>query len=296
MKITAIGATGKVGTPLVRGLLERGADVRVFVRDPGKARAVIAAGDMPGRLGIVPGRLDDLAAVRAAFSGVDVGFVALGPTGDQRPLQEGVIEAAGQAGLPHLVRLSVFSTGHHSLGLNQRAHAELDDLVAHTGLPYTSLRPALFATSVLDAAEEIRRTGGWTGAAAHGRNPLIDPRDVAASGVSVLLDPAWWGRHHELTGPALYSWPDVAALLTRELGTPIGFRAVDGAALRAAALARGLPEINAETLVARERAVEAGENERLTDTVRALTGSEPRSLAAFLHEYRDVFVPQWEAA
>jgi hypothetical protein len=37
--------------------------------------------------------------------------------------------------------------------------------------------------------------------------------------------------------------------------------------------------------------VAAGDNERVTDDVRRLTGTEPRTLAAFLHENRAAFLP-----
>jgi hypothetical protein len=33
----------------------------------------------------------------------------------------------------------------------------------------------------------------------------------------------------------------------------------------------------------------AGENERVTSAVRALTGHEPRTIEQFLHENRDLF-------
>lgn len=38
MTIAVIGATGRVGSEIVRGLLARGEAVTALVRDPGKAR------------------------------------------------------------------------------------------------------------------------------------------------------------------------------------------------------------------------------------------------------------------
>jgi uncharacterized protein YbjT (DUF2867 family) len=292
VNVVVIGATGTVGAPVVRTLVEHGASVRAYVRDEQKARRQLAPpADAPGSLDIVPGQLDDAAGVQAALSSADVGFIAMGPTGAQGELQRQVIEAASRAELPHLVRLSVLSTDHQSLGLNQRAHAELDDAVAKGGLAYTSLRPALFATSVLAAAPQIRKTGGWIGGAAHGRNALIDPRDVAASAAAVLLDPGAWGHHYELTGPAPYSWPDVADLLSRELGTTVDFGATDDDSLRSTLLSEGVPPPAADVFIAREHATEAGENDRLSANVQLLTGSPPRQLSAYLHEHRAEFLP-----
>jgi uncharacterized protein YbjT (DUF2867 family) len=47
MSTAVIGATGRVGSQIVRGLLARGDAVAALVRDPGKARR--AFGDAPLR-------------------------------------------------------------------------------------------------------------------------------------------------------------------------------------------------------------------------------------------------------
>jgi uncharacterized protein YbjT (DUF2867 family) len=133
--------------------------------------------NVTGRLEVVAGQLADTTALEPALSGVDAAFVALGVQGR---LQRLTVETAVRAGLPHLVRLSVLNAGHESLGLNQRAHADIDDAVARAELPYTSLRPATFSRLVLDLVDQIRETAGWSGTAPHGRNAFIDPRDVKA--------------------------------------------------------------------------------------------------------------------
>ncbi|HEX4246752.1 MAG TPA: NAD(P)H-binding protein [Pseudonocardia sp.] len=289
MRVLVIGATGNVGVPTVLGLLERGADVRVLVRNEGKARELFA-GVGPGRLEIVAGELTDSATVAAAVPGADVAFLALHSVGPSGELQRAVIGALAEAGLPRLVRLSVLSTSHTSPGLNQRGHAVLDDVAEATGLVYTSLRPAIFMTAVLDAAAQVRVGGGWIGTAETGRNPLIDPRDVATTAVEVLLDPAKQGQHYDLTGPALYSWSEAASALADVLGRPVEFTVVDEPTLREKA-ARRVPDWMVELLLARERAVETGDNERLTDWVQRLTGAAPRTLQAYLREHRAEFLP-----
>jgi uncharacterized protein YbjT (DUF2867 family) len=289
MTIVVIGATGKTGVPTVRGLLAAGAAVRVYVRNPDRVRDQV--GDAGGSLDIVRGELHDTMALTSALADADAAFVALNPIGDQGLLQRAVIAAAAAVGLPQLVRLSVLSARPESPGLVQRGHAELDEFAAATGLGYTSLQPAIFMSSVLDAAPAIRSERRWIGTAGQGRNPLIDPRDVAAVAAAVLQDPTTWGKPYELTGPALYSWPDVAAALGLELGGSISFDAVSEEEFRAASAKRGVPGHLVEVLVARERGVAAGDNERVTDDVRRLTGTEPRTLAAFLHENRAAFLP-----
>ena len=56
MTTAVIGATGRVGSEIVRGLLARGDAVNALVRDPGKARHAFGE---PTSLRIRPTRLED---------------------------------------------------------------------------------------------------------------------------------------------------------------------------------------------------------------------------------------------
>lgn len=290
MKVLVMGATGQAGAQTVRRLLRRDAMVRALVRNAEKAEEMFSGTDSGGWLEIMQGALDDPAALRAAFAGSDVAFVALGPLGEQGALQRSIIETAAAAGLPQLVRLSALNAGHDSLGVHQRANADLDDLAERGGIGYTTVEPAITMTSMVAAAKEIHETGGWTGVAQHGRNPLIDPRDVAGAAAAVLLDRSRWGRRHELTGPELLTWPQATALFGKEFGRTVEYRAVDEATLRESLTRRGFAEPVIELRLGRERATEARENERLTDTVLELTGARPHTLAQFLHDCRDKFL------
>ena len=56
MSTAVIGATGRIGSEIVRGLRARGEAVTALVRDPGKSRRAFGE---PGGLHIRPTRLDD---------------------------------------------------------------------------------------------------------------------------------------------------------------------------------------------------------------------------------------------
>jgi NAD(P)H dehydrogenase (quinone) len=287
MTTTVIGATGRVGSAVVQRLLSSGAPVRLLVRDPGKARRLF--GDGPGPE-IIPAQLDDPAAVAAGLAGSDTAFLAMGSVGLEANLQRIAIQAAGAtAGLRQLVRLSVLNTGPASLGINQRGHWSIDAAAQLAGVPYTTIRPAIFSASVLAGAAEIRATRTWTGLADTGRVALADHRDVADVAVRVLADPATWGQHHDLTGPRQVSWPEALEVLSAELGEKVTFRTADASDLIRRLVAAGVAPGQAELLIAREWAILAGENERVTSTIRDLTGHEPRTIESFFHEERESF-------
>ncbi|HEY2297488.1 MAG TPA: hypothetical protein VGH43_07150 [Jatrophihabitans sp.] len=157
-------------------------------------------------------------------------------------------------------------------------------------MPYSTIRPAIFSASLLAAAHEVRASRTWTGLAGCGRMALIDHRDVAEAGLRVLTDPALWGAHHNLTGPALMTWPEAVELLSAELGEPVTFRvAVEGEFLERLTGA-GVPAGTAELLITREWAILAGENDYTTGTFEQITGHPPRPVAEFLHDFRAEFV------
>ena len=287
MITTVIGATGRTGSAVVQRLLDAGQAVRVLVRDPGKARRLF--GEAPG-LEVVAAQLDDPAAVAAGLNGADTAFVAMGSVGLEASLQRVAIQAAASVpDLRQLVRLSVLNAGPDSLGINQRGHWSIDFAAQVAGIPYATIRPAIFSASMLAAAPEIKATRTWTGLADTGRVALSDYRDVADVAVRVLADPATWGQHHDLTGPRLVSWPEALEVLSAELGETVTFRTTDAFELVRRLTRAGVPAGQAELLVTREWAILAGENERVTTTVRDLAGHEPRTLEAFLHENQELF-------
>jgi uncharacterized protein YbjT (DUF2867 family) len=159
-----IGATGRVGSEIVRGLLARDGAVVALVRDPDKARRAFGE---PDGLDIRPTRLDDPRELAEAFDGIATVFIAMGSIGIEGVLQRTAINAAaGISSIEQVTRLSVLNASPDSLGINQRAHFSIDQFAASTGLPYSTVRPAIFSASLLAATREVRASRTWTGSLA----------------------------------------------------------------------------------------------------------------------------------
>jgi NAD(P)H dehydrogenase (quinone) len=79
-------------------------------------------------------------------------------------------------------------------------------------------------------------------------------------------------------------------LLSAELGDPVRFETLPERQLLTRLIEAGVPPGQAELLIAREWAIQAGENERLTDTILELAGHAPRTVEAFLHDNRRQFL------
>ena len=287
MTTAVIGATGRVGSEIVRGLLARGDAVVALVRDPGKARR--AFGD-PGGLHIRPTRLDDPRDLTEALDRIRTVFIAMGPAGTEGVLQRIAISAAAAiSSIEQVTRLSVLNTSADSLGINQRAHHSIDQFAASTAVPYPTIRPAIFSAPLPAAAGEVRASRTWTGLAGSGRIALTGHRDAAEAGLRVLTGPALWGAHHDLTGPVLMSWPEALELLSAELGEPVTFQVTAERQFPDRLTGAGIPAGTAELLITREWAILAGENDYTTGTFQQITGHPPRPVAEFLHQHRAEF-------
>src|SRR5262245_41672526 len=288
MTTAVIGATGRVGSEVVRGLLARGDAVAALVRDPDKARRAFGE---PDGLHIRPTHLDDPRDLTEALDGVRTVFMAMGSIGVEGVLQQIAINAAaGISSIEPVTRLSVLNTSADSLGINQRAHYSIDQFASSASVPYSTIRPAIFSASLLAAAREVRASRTWTGLAGSGRMALIDHRDVAEAGLHVLTNPGLWGAHHDLTGPVLMSWPEALELLSAALGGRVSFRVRAARKVLEHLTSAGIPAGTAELLITREWAILAGENDYTTSTFQHITGRSPRPVADFLHHYRAEFL------
>jgi uncharacterized protein YbjT (DUF2867 family) len=285
MTFLVTGATGRTSSGVVRHLGAAGEDVRVLVRDRGKAERAFA--DLDVR--IVDGAFDDEAVLATAFDGVDVTFLAVGSSPDQVRLEKAVIDGAVKAGQPHVVKLSSIATGHDSPLMVGRLHAEIEDHLAASGLPHTLLRAASFTENLFYAAESIATGHHWSGAAPTGRVAYVDIRDLAEAAALVLRDPALHGRTHDWSGPDAYTNPELAELLSRVLGHRVTYVPVAAWERSAVLRAAGISEWFTELLVGLETAAESGRIGTLTTGLRDLLGREPRTVEEFLVENADRF-------
>src|SRR5437016_290055 len=100
--ILVTGATGKIGSEVVKQLLAAGAPVRVLVRDPQKAVDLAGQG-----VEVVQGDLMRPETLDAAMKGVDRLFLLSPQGGDPFQMESAAVEAARRAGVKHIVKSAV---------------------------------------------------------------------------------------------------------------------------------------------------------------------------------------------
>ena len=283
--ILVTGATGGIGRRLVELLAEAGEPVRALCRRPEQVA------DFRGRgVDAVLGDLGDPASLEAAMRGADRLFLLTAPTRAQREHGRNGVEAARRAGLARVVYLSTADLNPDSAIPWVSAHADTGRRLQASGTPWTLLKPSAFMQNFLESAPAIKR-GLLPQTSGRGAVGWIDSADIAEVAAQVVVEDGHEGREHVLTGPELLSVPEVAARLSTVLGHRVRYLHLPSRVYSALLRLSGLDAWMAEGL--RHQYVDVvrhGQDDArvMTDTVQAITGREPVSIAQFAEANRAV--------
>ena len=127
--ILITGATGTVGSEVVKGLSAQGVPVRAVTRDPRKVNA-----NRPPHVQVVQGDFEDAESMRRACAGVDRAFLLTNSTERAEQQQIGFTRVAHESGVRHIVKLSQLHADATSPGRFLRYHAAVEAAVQASGL------------------------------------------------------------------------------------------------------------------------------------------------------------------
>jgi uncharacterized protein YbjT (DUF2867 family) len=234
--ILITGASGNVGSELVKILIPQGAPFRAMVRSAEAARKIEAQAGVE----IVLGDFNDPETIARALAGIDRAFL-LTPSSEQAEAQQSAfVELAGRAGRLHIVKLSQLAAAPDSPVRFLRYHAAVERTIRASGLPYTFLRPNLFKQGFLGFRHSIVAEGKFFAPAGNARISVIDVRDIAAVAAVALTERDHEGRIYDLTGPEALTHAEMANHLSDALGRRVAFEDASPDTLRGALIGVGL--------------------------------------------------------
>lgn len=196
--ILVTGGTGTLGRILVERLAARSHPVRVLSRRPAPAApgpAAWAAGDLRQGHGIA-----------AAVTDVDVIVHCATGLGDARAARH-LINAARQAGQPHLVYISIVGIDRVPFGY-YKAKLAVERQIEDCGLPWTIQRTTQFHNLILRACQALARLPVLPVPASTCFQP-VDATEVAGRLAELATGPPA-GRVPDMGGPQVLGAADLA--------------------------------------------------------------------------------------
>jgi uncharacterized protein YbjT (DUF2867 family) len=283
--ILVTGATGHVGSQAVRGLCDSGSPVRAFVRDEGRARALLGEG-----VELAVGDFNDRSSVERALNGATDVLLISANVPQQVEYECATTDLAKAAGVKRIVKVSTVGAAVGSPLAFWDWHGQIEEHLADSGVPSVVLRGNFFMTNVTMMADPIKMMSNVLAPAAGARIGMVDPKDVGRCAAAVLRgDEA--GAVHTLTGPESITFEQVAEALSEATGRRIGFVSPPDEMARGGMIAGGVPAEIADILLVLYRVLREGGADLVTDEVQTLTGRQPTSFADFARENASAFIP-----
>jgi uncharacterized protein YbjT (DUF2867 family) len=283
VKIVVTTPTGKVGSRVVRLLLQAGERPTLFLRDPDRldpqTRELVDTfrGDQHSP--------DD---VMRATAGADALYWVSPTVADGDPIAGHALagENVARAVSEHGIDRTVFQS---SVGAEKRSGAgeidglaRIEELLDATGASVTHLRCGFFFTNllldpagleegVLRVLFDVDAPMAW-----------VDPRDVGDVAAARLLSTSWSGRHVQAVhGPEHLSYAQAAAIVGETLGRSVRAEQAADDDIRAVLRSVGLADDAVEAIVG----MPIGLRDFTPENERTVVTTTPTTLAAWAAEH-----------
>jgi uncharacterized protein YbjT (DUF2867 family) len=288
MKVIVLGATGTVGSQVVRELHARGVHVRALTRDPHKAER------LPQGVEVVRGDLLDPSTVRTVFNGMDAAFLlnAVGTTECHEGLM--AVNGARLGGVTRLVYLSV----PHPDGAIHLPHfgakLPIEAAIRASGISHTILQPNNFFQNDYWHREALLEYGVYPQPLGQRGVSRIDVRDIAEAAAITLTTPGHEGRTYQLGGPDVLNGPRSAEIWSRAIGKTVAYAGddLDAWELQAAQFLPAWMAFDFRLMYEYFQGVGLAISPEDLARLTKLLGHAPRSFEAFAHETADAWRKQ----
>lgn len=219
-----IGASGQVGSAVVRQLTEKGAPVKGVIRDLKKADKVKESG-----AAVAVADIHDLPALTNAVADGGTLFVITPESGHSQDILgetatvlQHYREAVERSAVKKIVGLSSMGAQHATGTGNLQMSYMLEHAFKGLDVEQVFIRPAYYFSNWLHYIPSARENGILpTFFPPDLAIPMVSPMDVAAFAADVMTRNGNTRHIYELVGPASYSSQDVAEAMSKALGKPV---------------------------------------------------------------------------
>ena len=286
IKMLLTGATGNVGTQLVKKLSALNIPFRALVRDNDSGDLLRSLPNVE----VVIGDLADESALHRSLTGIEKAFLLTNSSEQAEELQLNFVNAAHKAGVKHLVKLSQYAASEDSPVRFLRYHARVENRIKELGLSYTFLRPNLYMQGFIAFQDYIKNHGEFYAAVGDAAISAVDIRDIAAVAAKALTETGHENKIYNITGKEALTHYQIAEIFSRVLGSEITFINVAPEQMEGALRSAGFPEWQVGGLIEDYAHYSRGEAANVYNTVEMVTGKTATGFEQFVNDHKAFFV------
>ena len=284
--ILVTGATGTVGSELVSRLSRRGVPVRALLRSLQNAARLSSLPNVT----LAVGDMGKPSTLVEALRGVERAMLISSSAPDMADVQAGFVEAARNAGLRHIVKLSGIMPELDSPFRFARMHGQIERKIEESGMAFTHVRAGEFFHAYFRQVPSIANRGVLALSMEDARIASIDIGDIAEVAAAVLTAPAGHeGKIYPLTGPEALTMAEVAERLSRAIGKEVRYVNVPSEDAHKARLAAGMTPYMADALSELFAERRAGKESKVWPTISDVFGWRPTSFEEFARRNAAIF-------
>jgi len=289
-EILITGATGTTSRYAIQHLLDNGIKVRAMVRVLDERSKELENMGVE----VVKGDFLDINSLRKALDGIKRAYF-LYPFKDHLPKAAAYFaKVAKEKNVEMVVEMSQMGSNEDTPSAATQNHVITESIFDWADVGAVHLKPGLFAWNYLGfAAPTVADHQKFYFPNAEAKYTIIHPKDIGEVVAELLMSKNKHdhiGKHYELTGRKTYGANDVAQDISNLIGETVEYVPVSVDQWINAV--KDHPTINpflAEHLKAFSVEVADGRFNKVTSTVKDITGHEPRSFREYIEEYVSVF-------
>ena len=277
-KILIMGADKPVGFETLQRLARVGPSIRAAFHNKSKMDSLSLSDAQR-----VLFDFSDRKSIEQALDGVSELFLITPDTQSLLKYVHSTLQCAAEAGVAHIVYLSIFGAQREGAGKLARWHAEAQEALESCGIAFTILKSNCLMQNFLSFIQP--KSGTIYLPLGEASVSLIDARDVAAVAADIMLPGAHhYGKTYLLTGPQACTGHMVADSFTQITGEKIGYVDIPPETARPA-LEKKFSPPKVELILDYFQFLRSGGGSAVSSAVEQIAGFEPVSFIDFSRDY-----------
>jgi uncharacterized protein YbjT (DUF2867 family) len=286
--ILVTGATGTVGSEIVRQLSAKGETIKAAVRSANDNTF-----ENLNRVQVLELDYNKPDTLAAAFKGVHKLFLLTPFQSNMVDLTSNLVSEAKKAKVKYIVKQSVMGADAEPAITPGRLHRQAEIIIEESGIPFTFLRPNFFMQNFVNFySHSIKSQGAFYVPAGEGEVSFVDVRDIAAVAVQSLIttnESQHTRRAYDITGGEALSYGQAAEIISKEIGKKVNYVNIPSEDARKGMKDTGMDEWTINSMIELFEITREGFASTISPIVEQITGKKPISFGQFVKDYAGAF-------